>query len=122
MRNAALTLGLIGSLLGLLVGFFSYGYTEVAQNYEEITEVFGNFDNVALIRTASILGPILGIAGAAMSRARALVGGILLLVSTGLMFFAFGMGVFTTFPIAMTGVAGLLAIAAGRPDEPKSHF
>ncbi|WP_147125573.1 hypothetical protein [Shimia ponticola] len=122
MRNAALTLGLIGSLLGLVVGFFSYGYTEVASNHAELTEVFGNFDNVALVRTASILGPILGIVGAAMARARALWGGILLIVSTGLMFFAFGMGIFTTFPIAMTGIAGLLAVAAGRPDEEKAHF
>jgi len=38
------------------------------------------------------------------------------------MFFAFGMGIFTTFPITMTCVAGLLAIAAGRPDEEKAHF
>ena len=122
MRNAALTLGLIGSLLGLVVGFFSFGYTELAGRHEEIVELFGNFDNVTLIRAASILGPVLGIVGAAMSRARALWGGILLLVSTALMFAAFGLGIFTTFPVVMTGVAGLLAIAAGRPDEPKAHF
>lgn len=122
MRNAALTLGLIGSILGLIVGFFSYGYTEVAATHSEVSDLFGNFDNVGLVRTASVLGPILGIVGAAMSRARALWGGILLIVSTGLMFFAFGLGIFTTFPIAMTGIAGLLAVAAGRPDEEKSHF
>lgn len=79
MRNAALTLGLIGSLLGLIVGFFSYGYTEVAANYAELSEVFGNFDNVAFVRVASVLGPILGIVGAAMARARALWGGLLLI-------------------------------------------
>lgn len=122
MRNAALTLGLIGALLGLLVGFFSFGYTEIAGRHEEIVELFGNFDNVALIRTASILGPILGIAGAAMSRARALWGGVLMLAGTALMYTAFGLGIFTTIPIAMTGVAGIIALAAGRPDEPKSHF
>ena len=122
MRNAALTLGLIGALMGLTVGFFSYGYTEAAAAFEGLEETFGNFDNVELIRTASILGPILGIAGAAMSRARALWGGVLLLISTGLMYAAFGWGFFTTFPIAMTGVAGLLAIAAGKPDEEKAHF
>ena len=27
MRNAALTLGLIGGLLAMIVGFFGYGYT-----------------------------------------------------------------------------------------------
>lgn len=122
MRNAALVLGLIGSLLGLVVGFFSFGYTELAGQHEELVELFGNFDNVSLIRTASILGPVLGIVGAAMARARALWGGILLLVSTALMYTGFGLGIFTTFPVVMTGVAGLLAMAAGRPDEPKSHF
>jgi len=50
------------------------------------------------------------------------VGGILLLVSAGLMYYAFGFNVFTMFPLGMTGLAGLLAIAAGKPDEPKSHF
>ena len=122
MRNAALTLGLIGSLLGLVVGFFSYGYSEVAIRFDGVADMFGTFDNIALVQTASILGPILGIVGAAMARARALWGGLLLMASTGLMFMAFGLGIFTTFPIAMTGVAGLLALAAGRPDEPKAHF
>lgn len=122
MRNAALTLGMIGALLGLVVGFFSFGYTELAGRHEELVELFGNFDNVGLIRTASILGPVLGIVGAAMSRSRALWGGILLLVSTALMYASFGLGIFTTFPVVMTGIAGLLAIAAGRPDEPKAHF
>ncbi|MEL6608260.1 MAG: hypothetical protein AAFO58_05935 [Pseudomonadota bacterium] len=122
MRNAALTLGLIGALLGLIVGFFSYGYTEVAADYAEITELFGMFDNPGFVRTAAILGPILGIVGAAMARSRALWGGVALLASTALMYGAFGLGLFTTFPIAMTGIAGVLAIAAGKPDEPKAHF
>jgi hypothetical protein len=38
------------------------------------------------------------------------------------MYAAFGFGVFTMFPIGFCGVAGLLAIAAGRPDEEKAHF
>jgi len=113
---------MVPAFLGLIVGFFSYGYTEVAARHAEITDVFGNFDNVGLTRTASILGPILGIVGAAMARSRALWGGALMLASTALMYAAFQLGIFTTFPIVMTGVAGLLAIAAGRPDEPKAHF
>ena len=28
MRNAALILGIIGGVVGMIVGFFSYGYTE----------------------------------------------------------------------------------------------
>lgn len=57
-----------------------------------------------------------------MAKVRALWGGILLLLSAAGMFWAFGYGVFTMFPIALTGLAGLLALAAGKPDEPKAHF
>jgi hypothetical protein len=38
------------------------------------------------------------------------------------MYYAFGFNVFTMFPIGMVGLAGLLAVGAGKPDEPKSHF
>ncbi len=122
MRNAALTLGLIGSLIMLVIGFFSYGYTEITQQHEEVTELFGTFEKEELVRWASVLGPILGIVGAAMARARALWGGLAMLISAGLMYAAFGMNLFTTFPIAMVGIAGILAIAAGRPDKEISHF
>ena len=36
MRNAALVLGIIGGCIALLVGFFSYGYTEFIYQYGEI--------------------------------------------------------------------------------------
>ncbi len=122
MRNAALTLGLIGALIMLVIGFFAYGYTEVAAQHEEVTEVFGMFEKREFVRWASVLGPILGIVGAAMARARALWGGIAMIVSAGLMYQAFGMTFITTFPIAMVGIAGVLAVAAGRPDKEVSHF
>lgn len=122
MRNAALTLGLIGSLIMLVVGMISYGYTEITAQHAEVTEVFGTFEREALVRWASVLGPILGIVGAAMARSRALWGGIAMVVSAGLMYAAFGLGFFTMFPIVMVGVAGVLALAAGRPDREVSHF
>ena len=122
MRNSALTLGLIGSLIMLVIGFFAYGYTELAQEHEEVSEIFGTFEKEQLVRWASVLGPILGIVGAAMSRSRALWGGIAMLISAGLMYSAFGMTFLTTFPIAMVGIAGILAVAAGRPDKEVSHF
>lgn len=122
MRNAALVLGIIGGLLALIVGFFSYGYTEFIDQYGEVEGLASQVDRVGLIRSASFLSPLLAIAGGAMARVRALWGGILMLVSAALMFYAFGFGVFTIFPIGFVAVGGLLAVAAGRPDEPKSHF
>ena len=122
MRLAALVLGVVGGLFAMLIGFFSYGYTELASQHAAFAETFGAVENADLIRTASFLAPLLAIAGGAMAPARALWGGALLLIAGGLIYYAFGFGVFTMFPIGFCLTAGLLAIAAGRPDEPKAHF
>lgn len=122
MRNAALTLGIIAGVFGMIVGFFGFGYTELAREFAEVEEVFGMFDNPQLVRVVSILSPMLAIAGGAMAKARALWGGILLLLSAAGMYFAFGFNVFTMFPIAFAALGGILAVAAGKPDEPKAHF
>jgi len=122
MRNAALVLGVIAGIFGMVVGFFSYGYTAAIQQWGEIDGLAMQVANVDLIRTMSVLAPLLAIAGGAMARARALWGGVLLILSAGGMYYAFGFNVFTVFPIAFAGVAGLLAVAAGKPDEEKAHF
>ena len=122
MRNAALVLGIIGGVFAMFVGFFGYGYTEVVERVGEIDGIARQVDNVGLIRTASFLSPLLAIAGGAMARARALWGGVLMLISAGTMYYAFGFSVFTMFPIGFTLLGGVLAIAAGKPDEPKAHF
>lgn len=122
MRSAAMVLGIIGGCLAILVGFFSYGYTEAVNRFGEVEGLMTQVTDPALIRTASFLAPMLAIAGGAMAKIRALSGGLLLILSAGLMYYAFGFNVFTMFPIGMTGLAGLLAVSAGKPDEPKSHF
>ena len=122
MRSAAMVLGIIGGCLAILVGFFSYGYTEAVNRFGEVEGLMTQVTDPALIRTASFLAPLLAIAGGAMAKIRALSGGLLLILSAGLMYYAFGFNVFTMFPIGMTGLAGLLAVTAGKPDEPKSHF
>ncbi|WP_339106686.1 hypothetical protein [Roseovarius rhodophyticola] len=122
MRNAALVLGIIGGVLALFVGFFSFGYTEVVREYGEIEGIAEKLDREGLIRAVSFLAPILAIAGGAMARIRALWGGGLMLLSAGMMAYTFGFGVFTMFPIGFTALGGLLAVAAGKPDEPKAHF
>ena len=122
MRNAALMLGIIGGLIAMVVGFFNYGYTEVVRANVEIGEAFGFVQNEEFLRMSSFVAPLLAIAGGAMAKVRALWGGILLIVAGGLMYYAFGFGVFTMFPIAFALVGGLLALAAGKPDEPKAHF
>lgn len=122
MRNAALVLGVIGGVLAMFVGFFGYGYTELVERYGEVEGVAKQVESVGLIRTVSFLGPLLAIAGGAMARIRALWGGGLMLISAAAMYYAFGFNVFTMFPIGFTVLGGLLAVAAGKPDEPKAHF
>ena len=117
MRNAALVLGIIGGLVDMIVGFFSYGYTEfIDWAGQEIPDTFQQVDNVGLIKFMSLFSPLLAIAGGAMARSRAMLGGGLLLLSSAGMFFAFGFGAFTMFPIAMCALGGVLALAAVKPD------
>ncbi|GGL66300.1 hypothetical protein [Wenxinia marina] len=120
MRNAALVLGIVAGLIGMIVGTVSYGWTTfVAANPE--AEMW-NFANPAFVQAVSVGGPILALAGGAMAKVHALIGGVLLLLSSALMMLAFGFNVGTMFPIALAALAGLLAIAAGKPDEPRAHF
>lgn len=116
MRNAALVLGIIGGLWGMVVGFFSYGYVAFIDWFGPIEDVAGQVDNPGLIQATSLLAPLLAIAGGAMARSQAVAGGVLLLASAAGMFYAFGFGVFTMFPIAMCGLGGILALAARQPD------
>ena len=122
MRNAAGLLGVIGGLIGIIVGLFGYGYAELSERHAEVGEIFGLLDNPGFIRFASFVAPLLAIAGGAMAKYRALWGGILMLVSCFFFYSAFGFNVGTMFPIGFVGLGGILAIAAGKPDEPKAHF
>lgn len=122
MRNAALMLGIVGGLIGIIVGLVGYGYADLTERHAEVGEAFGFLENPGLIRTASFLAPLLAIAGGAMARVRALWGGVLMLVACALFWAAFGFNAGTMFPIGFVGLGGILAIAAGKPDEPKAHF
>lgn len=116
MRNAALILGIIGGLWGMVVGFFSYGYTEFIAHYGDVGDIAHQVNNPQLIKVVSLFSPLLAIAGGAMARSLNMVAGVLLLISAAGMYHAFGFNVFTMFPIAMCGLGGVLALAAQKPD------
>ncbi|MFS4580227.1 hypothetical protein [Phaeobacter sp. C3_T13_0] len=122
MRNAALILGVLAGLLGLIVGFAGYGYTAAVDYFGEIDGIAQQVDNVDQLRLLAVASPILALAGGAMAVSRALWGGVLLLAAAAGFYAGFGFNVFTIFPISMAFLAGLLALAAGKPDEPKAHF
>jgi hypothetical protein len=116
VRNAALTLGLIGGVLAMIVGFFGYGYTEFIDQNGELADIAKQVQHPMVIRVASFLAPILAIAGAAMARSQNVPAGVLMLASALGIYVAFGFGVFTMFPIAMCGLGGVLALVARQPD------
>ena len=121
MRNAATALGMIGGILALIMGIVSFSYTEALDRWQELGEFVPVPDNPALLRAMSVIAPLLAIAGAGMARYRALWGGLLLLVSAVAIYTTFT-NFFAVFPASMCALAGVLAIAAGRPDEEKAHF
>lgn len=121
MRNAALMLGIIAGLIGMVVGLFGFGYAELSAARPEVNELF-TLQNPTLIKFASFTAPLLAIAGGAMAKARALWGGGLMLVSALLFYVAFGFNVGTMFPIGFAALGGILGVAAGQPDTPKAHF
>jgi len=122
MRNAASILGIIAGLIGIIVGFVGFGFVELTNNVPEVGETFGFAQNPAFLQFASFIAPLLAIGGGAMAKSRALWGGIALLLSCAAFYFAFGFNLGTMFPIGFAGLAGILAIAAGKPDEDKAHF
>jgi hypothetical protein len=122
MRNAALVLGLIGGVLAMIVGFFVYGYVVFIDWFGEVPDLARQLPDAQLKQAVSFVAPIVGIAGAAMARARALWGGLLMLAAAAGIYHGLGFGIFTMFPIACLGVGGVLALAAGKPDEEKAHF
>ena len=121
MRNAAAVLGIIAGVMGIFVGLFGYGWVALSEQVPEASQL-GMFEKPGFVQFASFAAPLLCIAGGAMAKARALWGGIALLMGAALFYAAFGFNVATMFPIGFAGLGGLLAIAAGKPDEEKAHF
>ena len=123
MRNAALILGIIGGLVGMVVGFFGYGFVALGEMLDGFTEaarevgVGGITEDPMTTKVLALVAPILAIAGAAMARSRPAVAAILLILSTVGMYYGFDFNVFTMFPIAMCGTAAVFALigALARP-------
>ena len=121
MRNAAAALGLIGGILALMMGMVSFGYTEALYRWGEWPDLAELPANVDQVRAMSVIAPLLAIAGAAMARSRALWGGFALAAAAAGLYWAFGIGFFSIFPITMCALAAILALLARRPDRPHSH-
>ena len=117
-----MVLGIIGGVVGMGVGFFGYGFAEIGSWFSETTNgltdnVLGTGENADRSRLVGLFAPILSIAGGAMSPGRPLTGAILMVLSSAGMYWGFGFGVFTMFPIAMCLVAGILGLTGALSRE-----
>lgn len=128
MRNAAMILGIIGGLVGMVVGFFGYAFVWLTEEFPETAGaaqevgILGEIENAALIKVLAMISPMLAIAGGAMSPSRPLVGAVLMTLSALGMYIGFDFDLFTMFPIGMCALAGLLGIlGAVLPPKPAHH-
>lgn len=113
MRVAALVLGIIAGMWGMLVGFIGWGYIAVTE-LDGASEYLDQVANPEVIKAAGLLAPVLAIAGGAMALSKPMLAGALLLISAGGMYYAFGFYFYTMFAIAMAGLAGLMALSSGK--------
>ncbi|QDL91381.1 hypothetical protein FDP22_06015 [Paroceanicella profunda] len=117
MRNAAMVLGIIGGIVGMVVGFFGYALTEILDLLSGVPAMAAQFPETMADaerwRLAGLLSPILAIAGGAMTPGHSLLGALLLGGSAWGMYAGFDYTLFTMFPIAMCGLAALLALGSG---------
>ncbi|MEM8979709.1 MAG: hypothetical protein AAGD04_09510 [Pseudomonadota bacterium] len=120
MKNAAVILGIVGGIMGMITGFFVYGWVEFLGWFQSEVDqdVFDGPANPLRLQIIGIGSPVLAIAGGAMANPRPAIGAILLVASVAGMIWAFGFGVFTIFPIVMTGLAALFALFGLATKEP----
>lgn len=119
MKQAAVVLGIIGGILGLIVGISVSGWIAFTGWIgTEVPDAVREPENAGLLRTMGVISPVLAIAGGAMSVLRPFLGAVFLVASAAGMWWAFGFGFFTMFPIALTGLGGVLGLAGAASREP----
>lgn len=112
MRNAAMVLGIIGGAIGIVVGFFGYGFVVVDAFFSDVADTAPINEFHTQIKLVSLIAPILAIAGGAMAWTSPAVAAALLSLAAVGMYWAFGFTIFTMFPIAMCASAAVLAFGA----------
>lgn len=119
MKQAAVVLGIVGGILGLMVGISVSGWIAFTGWLgSEVPDAVHGPQNPGLLQLAGVLAPILAIAGGAMSVPRPFLGALFLVASAAAMWWAFGFGFFTMFPIALTGLGGVLGLGGAAAREP----
>ena len=119
MKQAALVLGIIAGVLGLLMGISVAGWIALTGWLDgQVPDAVHQPQNAQLLRVVGVVSPLLAIAGGAMAVLRPMAAALLLAVSAGTMVWAFGFGFFSMFPVSMCALAAVLALTGGASREP----
>jgi hypothetical protein len=120
MKGAAAVLGIIGGVLGLILGLAVAGWIAFTGwvNAEVSADAIEPLANASQLKLAGVLAPVLAIAGGAMSVLRPFIGAGLLILAASGMYWAFGFGFFSMFPVVMCAAAGLFGLAGAATREP----
>lgn len=103
MQITAMILGIIGALLGLAVGWFTYGAMSVASH--------AGYPGGG-VPIFYLIVPLCGLLGSALTLVNPVLAGSLLLTSAVLTITAFGFGVLTAVSIILMGISGSLLFVA----------
>lgn len=107
--QASMICGIIGGILGLITGFGVYG---LAAAGNALSSAAGSNESFVIYQVVGIAAPIASIVGGAMVKGKQQVGSGLMGASALGMLIAFGIGMFTIFPIALSGVGAALGFTA----------
>lgn len=110
MKMTGMILGIIGGILGLIVGFVGFGAASVGN---ALASAAGTNDSFVIYQVFGIAAPIASLVGGGLSTSKPQIGMILMAASAVIMALVFGIGMFTIFPIALSGVGALLVFLDG---------
>ena len=99
MKNAAMVLGIIGGVVGMIVGFFVYGWVVFTDWFNgEVADTIEVSANAGRWQLVGLVAPILAIAGGAMSTQRPMIGAVLMFVSAAGMYWGREYEGFNSYP------------------------
>jgi hypothetical protein len=112
MSTAALILGILGGLFGLVVGFFGYAAGGV------VGAASGT--SLVLYQLVSMAIPIASLVGGGLAKVNAFAAGALMLLSAVGMLLVFGLNFFTFLPLVLSGIGGVLVLLSGKEARAKA--
>ena len=112
MSTAALILGLLGGLFGLVVEFFGYAAGGIVGA--------ASSTSLVLYQLVSMAIPIASLVGGGLAKVNAFAAGALMLLSAVGMLLLFGFDFFTALSLVLSGIGAVLALLSAKEATTKA--